>query len=93
MDALTVHAHDHNLRMKEFSKSLEGCSFSWYASLAPGSMFRWNDLATHFMKKFFSVDDRVTLADLGREKQRLGEELLDYIRRFRDISLSCHDAV
>ena len=39
------------------------------------------------------MDDRVTLVDLGREKQWLEEELLDYIRRFRDISLLCHDVV
>jgi hypothetical protein len=93
VDALTAHAHDHDLRMKEFSKLLEGCAFSWYASLALGFVFGWNDLATRFIKKFFAVDDRVTLANLEREKQRLGEKLLDYIRRFRDISLSCHDAI
>ena len=43
--------------------------------------------------KFFTVVERVTVVDLGREKQRLGEELLDYIRMYRGISLSCHDAV
>jgi hypothetical protein len=55
VDTLTAHAHNHDLRKKEFSKSLEGCAFSWYDSLAPGSMFGWNDLAMHFMKKFFPV--------------------------------------
>lgn len=89
VDALTVHSHDHDLRMKDFSKSLEGCTFSWYASLALGSVFGWSDLSTRFMKKFFAVDERVTVVDLGREKQRLGEELLDCIRRYRGISLSC----
>ena len=68
VDVLTAHSHDHDLRMKEFSKSFEGHTFSWYASLAPGSRFGWNDLAMHFMKKLFPVDDRVTVADLGREK-------------------------
>ena len=68
VDVLTAHSHDHDLRMKEFSKSFEGCTFSWYASLALGSRFGWNDLAMHFMKKLFPVDDRVTVADLGREK-------------------------
>ena len=28
VDTLTAHTHDHDLRMKEFSKSLEGRAFS-----------------------------------------------------------------
>ena len=33
MDALTAHSHDHELWLKEFSKSMEGQAFTWYASL------------------------------------------------------------
>nr|POF06649.1 hypothetical protein CFP56_29239 [Quercus suber] len=29
VDALTSHSYDHELRLKEFSKSLEGCAFTW----------------------------------------------------------------
>ena len=50
VDVLTAHSHDHELRLREFSKSLEGCAFTWYTSLAPGSVLSWNDLATQFMK-------------------------------------------
>ena len=46
VDALTAHSLDHELRLKEFSKSLEGRAFTWYTSLAPGSVLSWNDLAT-----------------------------------------------
>lgn len=38
MDAFTAHSHDHKLRLKEFSKSLEGRTFTWYTSLSPGSV-------------------------------------------------------
>ena len=46
MDALIAHSHDHELRLREFSKSLEGCAFTWYTSLSPGSVLSWNDMAT-----------------------------------------------
>lgn len=29
MDALTAHSYDHKLRLREFSKSLEGRAFTW----------------------------------------------------------------
>ena len=35
IDALTAHSQDHKLRLREFSKSLEGRAFTWYSSLAP----------------------------------------------------------
>ena len=38
VDALTPHSHDHELRLKEFSKSLEGRAFICYTSLTPGSI-------------------------------------------------------
>ena len=38
VDALTAHSYDHELRLREFFKSLESCAFTWYISLAPGSV-------------------------------------------------------
>nr|POF05814.1 hypothetical protein CFP56_47480 [Quercus suber] len=64
VDALTAHSHDHELRLKEFSKSLEGCAFAWNTSLAPGLVLSWNDLATQFMKKFFALEEKLTLSNL-----------------------------
>ena len=46
LDALIAHSHDHELRLKEFSKSLEVHAFTWYTSLSPGSVLSWNDMAT-----------------------------------------------
>ena len=34
-----------------------------------------------------------TLSDLQQERQRISEGLLDYICRFRDLSLICYDLV
>ena len=53
----------------------------------------WNNLATQFMKKFFALEEKLTLSDLQHEKQRVSEGLLEYIHRFRDFSLLCYDLV
>ena len=79
VDALTTHSHDHELRLREFSKSLEGCGFTWYTSLSPRSVLSWDDMAIQFMKKFFALDEKPTLLDLQQERQRVCEGLLNYI--------------
>ena len=45
------------------------------------------------MKKFFALEKKLTLLDLQHEKQRVSEGLLEYIRRFRDLSLLCYGLV
>ena len=82
VDALTAHSLDHELRLRKFSKSLEGQAFTWYSSLAPRLVLSWNDLVTQFMKKFFTLEEKLTLLDLQHEKQRVFEGLLEYIHRF-----------
>lgn len=93
MDALTAHSHDHELRLREFPKSLEGQAFTWYTTLLLESVLSWNDIATQFMRKFFALDEKLTLSNLQQERQRISEGLLDYIYRFRDLSLICYDPV
>ena len=46
VDALTAHSHDHELRLRDFSKSLQGRAFTWYSSLLLGLVLYWNDMAT-----------------------------------------------
>ena len=45
------------------------------------------------MKKFFALEEKLTLSNLQNEKQRVSEGLLEYIRRFRDLSLLCYDPI
>ena len=45
------------------------------------------------MKKLLTLDEKLTLSDLQQEMQRIYKGLLDYIRRFRDLSLICYDLV
>ena len=45
------------------------------------------------MKKLFALDEKLTLSDLKQERQRIFEGLLNYIFKFRDLSLMCYDPV
>ena len=44
-----------------------------------------------FCTKYFHGEETVTLATLQATKQRNGEDLMEYIKRFRDITLDCYD--
>ena len=44
-----------------------------------------------FCTKYFHREETVTLATLQAIKQRNGEDLMEYIKRFKDIALDCYD--
>ena len=44
-----------------------------------------------FCTKYFHGKETVTLATLQATKQRSGKDLMEYIKRFRDIALDCYD--
>ena len=50
-------------------------------------------MATQFLKKFFTLEEKLTLLDLQHKKQMVSEGLLEYIRRFKDLSLLCYNPV
>ncbi|KAK9911759.1 hypothetical protein M0R45_035650 [Rubus argutus] len=91
IDALGPHASDHNLRLREFSKTLTDRAYTWYTTLAPGSIHTWEDMASKFCKKYFEHEERVTISQLNATRQRSGENLIEFVRRFRDLALDCYD--
>ena len=44
-----------------------------------------------FCTKYFHGEETVTPVTLQATKQRNGENLMEYIKRFRDIALYCYD--
>ena len=44
-----------------------------------------------FCTKYFHGEETVTLTTLQATKQRNGENLIEYIKIFRDIALDCYD--
>ncbi|BFG41078.1 hypothetical protein CerSpe_273520 [Prunus speciosa] len=91
IDALGPHVGDYNLRLREFSKSLTDRAYTWYTTLAPGSIRSWEDLASRFCKKYFQHEERVTTTQLNNTRQKHGEDPVDFVRRFRDLALDCYD--
>ncbi|KAH0976474.1 hypothetical protein GBA52_026193 [Prunus armeniaca] len=53
IDVLGPHAGDHNLRLRKFSKRLTDGAYTWYTTLALGSVRSWEDLTGRFCKKYF----------------------------------------
>ena len=51
----------------------------------------WDDMVDVFGTKYFHKKETVTLATLQATKQRSGEDLIEYSKRFRDIALDCYD--
>ncbi|XP_062021382.1 uncharacterized protein LOC133737940 [Rosa rugosa] len=91
IDALGPHAGNHNLRLREFSKTLTDRAYTWYTTLAAGSVRTWEELASKFCKKYFEHEERVTVTQLNYTRQRTAENLVDFVRRFRDLALDCYD--
>ncbi|KAJ1396548.1 Retrotransposon gag domain [Sesbania bispinosa] len=82
-----------SLRLKEFSKFLAGRAFTWYAKLRPGSIRSWEELATEFCGKFLEEEGVLHIMDLGRVKQKSGESLISFIKRYRDRALQCKETL
>ena len=91
IDTLGAHATNEDLCLREFSKSLWDWAYTWYIGLKPGSIPTWDDMVDVFCTKYFHGEETVTLATLQATKQRSGEDLMEYIKRFKDIALDCYD--
>ena len=91
IDTLGPYAANKDLCLREFSKSLCVWAYTWYIGLKPGSIPTWDDMVNVFCTKYFHGKETVTLATLQATKQRSGKDLMEYIKRFRDIALDCYD--
>ena len=91
IDTLSPHAANEDLCLREFSKSLCNRAYTWYIKLKPGSIPTWDDIVDVFCTKYFHEKETVTLATLQATKQRSGEDLMEYIKMFRNIALDCYD--
>ena len=90
IDTLDPYVADEDLCLREFSKSLCDHAYTWYTGLKPGSIPTWDDMVYMFCTKNFHGKEIVMLATLQTTKQKSGEDLMEYIKRFRDIALDCY---
>jgi hypothetical protein len=90
IDSMEAYAGNGDLCLREFSKSLDDRAYTWYTTLPPGSVKTWEDMVELFCGKYFQAEEKITLVNLHTTKQVSGEDLLQYIHCFRDISLDCY---
>ncbi|KAJ1404543.1 Retrotransposon gag domain [Sesbania bispinosa] len=93
LDDLEIHRNNKELRLKEFSKSLSGRAITWYVKLRPNSIKTWEELAAEFCGKFLEEEGALHIMDLGRLKQKAGETLLTFIKRYRDRAFQCKETL
>ncbi|KAM1661180.1 hypothetical protein ACFX2K_004086 [Malus domestica] len=76
---------------KQFVRSLKGNAFEWYTDLEPESINSWEQLEREFLNRFYSTRRTVSMLELTSTKQWKDEPVMDYINRWRNLSLDCKD--
>ncbi|KAM1544021.1 hypothetical protein ACFX1Z_013626 [Malus domestica] len=76
---------------KQFVRSLKGNAFEWYTDLEPESINSWEQLEREFLNRFYSTRRTVSMLELTSTKQWKDELVIDYINRWRTLSLDCKD--
>jgi hypothetical protein len=78
------------LRVRFFSQSLTGPAFGWYTSLGPDSIRTWKQLEEQFHIQYHSEAAEAGIADLAQLRQKRGETVAEFIRRFREMKNRCY---
>ena len=77
--------------VKQFVRSLKSNAFDWYTDLEPESINSWDQLEREFLNRFYSTRRTVSMLELTSTKQWRDEPVVDYINRWRSLSLDCKD--
>ncbi|TYK19631.1 ty3-gypsy retrotransposon protein [Cucumis melo var. makuwa] len=80
-----------DLLVEQFVRTLIGNAFDWYTDLEPKFINSWEQLEKDFLNRFYSTRRIVNMIELTATKQRKGEPVIDYINRWRALSLDCKD--
>ena len=89
MSQLGEASSSNSLRVRLFSLSLTGMTFSLFASLPPNSVQSWNELEQKFHDHFYNGDNEVKITDLTSVRQGRDESVSNYFKRFKDIKNRC----
>ncbi|KAG8390921.1 hypothetical protein BUALT_Bualt01G0133900 [Buddleja alternifolia] len=82
---------DGDLLVKQFVRSLKGNAFDWYVNLEPESIDSWDQMEREFLNHFYSTHRTVSMIEFTNAKQWKDEPVVDYINRWRALSLNCKD--
>ncbi|KAL9242207.1 hypothetical protein vseg_016228 [Gypsophila vaccaria] len=82
---------DGDLLVKQFVRSLKRIAFDWYADLTHQSIDSWEQMEDEFLSRFYNTRRVVSIVELTKKKQREEESVVDFINRWRTLSLECKD--
>ena len=82
---------DGDLLVKQFVRTLKDDAFEWYGQLAPRSIDSWGQMEQEFLNRFYSTRRTVSMTELTSTRQRKEEKAIDFINRWRNLSLNCKD--
>ena len=77
--------------VKQFVRSLQGKAFDWYTDLEPESIDSWEQMEREFLNRYHSTRRTVSMMELTNLRQWKDELVVDYINRWRSLSLDCKD--
>jgi len=80
-----------DLMVKLFVRSLKGNAFDWYTDIESGSIDTWEQLEREFLNLFYSTRRVVSMIELTNARQWKEELVIDYIHRWRNLSLNYRD--
>ncbi|KAK3038008.1 hypothetical protein RJ639_029959 [Escallonia herrerae] len=63
----------------------------WYTDLEPKSIDCWEEMECEFQNHFYSTRHSVSMMELTNTKQGKEEPVVDYINRWRALSLDCKE--
>nr|ABD63117.1 Retrotransposon gag protein [Asparagus officinalis] len=81
------------LMVRSLVSILRGPAFDWYRRLKPGSINCWDDMESLFLSNFFDDDTEVSIGTLLDEKQKDGESVDNFVKRFRNKAMNCRDPI
>ena len=68
LDSMGPFAAYGDLYLREFSKSLVDKAYTWYTVLPTGFIRTWEDMVESFCRKYFHVEENITLVNLHGTK-------------------------
>ncbi|KAL0349786.1 UNVERIFIED_CONTAM: hypothetical protein Sradi_4127800 [Sesamum radiatum] len=77
--------------VKKFVRSLKDNAFDWYIDLEAGLIDGWEQLEQEYLNRFYSTRRIVSMVELTNSRHWKEEPVVDYINRWRNLSLNCKD--
>ena len=72
-------------------RSLKENAFDWYTDLELGTIDSWEQFEREFLNHFYSTHRVVSMIELTASRQWKEEPVIDYIQRWRNLSLNCKE--